>query len=105
MDERRELAVNPETGLKNYIATENVGIASSAGLVRDLFGRSIELGRQFARTGNKADLHEALRLLGTGCHCLEDYSAHSNYTELALIELGERSVLSPCRSTNSDSTS
>lgn len=30
--------------------------------------------------------------MGTGCHCLEDYSAHSNYTELALIELGERDV-------------
>lgn len=31
-------------------------------------------------------------MLGTGCHCLEDFSAHSNYTELALIELGEREV-------------
>lgn len=69
-----------------------MGIATSAGLVKNLFGRSIELGRQYARTQNKADLYEALRLLGTGCHCLEDYSAHSNYTELALIELGESGV-------------
>lgn len=69
-----------------------MGIATSAGLVRNLFGRCIQLGRQYARSKNKADLHEALRLLGTGCHCLEDYSAHSNYTELALIELGERNV-------------
>lgn len=69
-----------------------MGIASSAGLVRNLFGRSIQLGRQYARSQHKADLYEALRLLGTGCHCLEDYSAHSNYTELALIELGERGV-------------
>ena len=61
-------------------------------MVRNLFGRSIQLGRQYARSKNKADLYEALRLLGTGCHCLEDYSAHSNYTELALIELGERAV-------------
>ena len=80
------------SGLKNYIATENIGITTSAGLVRNLFGRSIQLGRQYARSHNKADLYEALRLLGTGCHCLEDYSAHSNYTELALIELGERGV-------------
>ena len=79
-------------GLKNYIATENIGITTSAGLVRNLFGRSIQLGRRYARSGNKAELYEALRLLGTGCHCLEDYSAHSNYTELALIELGERGV-------------
>ncbi|KAL8832706.1 MAG: hypothetical protein Q9191_000107 [Dirinaria sp. TL-2023a] len=92
VDERRELAINPQTGLKNYIATENIGIATSAGLVRNLFGRSIQLGRQYARSGNKAELYEALRLLGTGCHCLEDFSAHSNYTELALIELGERGV-------------
>lgn len=61
-------------------------------LVRNLFGRAIDLGRQYNRTRNKADFYEALRLLGTGCHCLEDYSAHSNYTELALIELGERDV-------------
>ena len=61
-------------------------------MVRNLFGRSIQLGRQYARSRNKADLYEALRLLGTGCHCLEDYSAHSNYTELALIELGEQNV-------------
>lgn len=63
---------------------------TSAALVRDLFRRCIELGR---RSGCKGpDFHEALRLLGTGLHCLEDFSAHSNYTELALIELGERDV-------------
>lgn len=61
-------------------------------MVRQLFGRCIDLGRQFARTNDKKDFHEALRLLGTACHCLEDYSAHSNYTELALIEMGERQV-------------
>lgn len=69
-----------------------MNIDTSAALVRRLFRKSIELGRQFARNGNKNDLYEALRLLGTGCHCLEDYSAHSNYTELALIELGEEDV-------------
>jgi Heterokaryon incompatibility protein Het-C len=78
--------------LKNYIASENMGIDTSAGLVRKLFGRSIQLGRQYARSKNKKDLYEALRLLGTGCHCLEDFSAHSNYLELALIEMGERDI-------------
>ncbi|KAK5951489.1 hypothetical protein OHC33_007545 [Knufia fluminis] len=92
VDERTELAIDPVTGLKAYIASENLGIDTSAGLVRKLFGRSIELGRRYGRNKNKADLYEALRLLGTGCHCLEDFSAHSNYTELALIELGERDV-------------
>lgn len=92
VDERRELAINPQTGLKNYIASEGMGIDTSAGLVRKLFGRSIELGRQYSQSKNKKDLYEALRLLGTGSHCLEDYAAHSNYVELALIELGERDV-------------
>ena len=92
VDERRELAINPDTGMKNYIASENMGIDTSAGLVRKLFTRCIQLGRQYARSKNKKDLHEALRLLGTGSHCLEDFAAHSNYVELALIEMGERDV-------------
>ncbi|KAF2476035.1 Het-C-domain-containing protein [Lindgomyces ingoldianus] len=92
VDERRELSVDERTGLKNYIASEDLGITTSAGMVRDLFRRCIDLGRRSNRSGNKADFYEALRLLGTACHCLEDYSAHSNYTELALIEMGERDI-------------
>lgn len=74
VDERVELAIDPETGLKNYIANERAGIVTSAGHVRKLFTKAIQLGRQYARHRNKADLYESLRLLGTGCHCLEDYS-------------------------------
>ena len=82
---------------------------TSALHIRKLFGESIRLGRSYARSRNKDELYEALRLLGTGLHCLEgkhlikalyrgpeadceDYSAHSNYTELALIEMGERDI-------------
>ncbi|KAF2713588.1 Het-C-domain-containing protein [Pleomassaria siparia CBS 279.74] len=90
VDEQRELSVDERTGLKNYIASEDAGIVTSAGMVRDLFRRCIDLGRRSG--GNGPDFYEALRLLGTACHCLEDYSAHSNYTELTLIELGERDV-------------
>ncbi|MCJ1442822.1 MAG: hypothetical protein MMC23_003319 [Stictis urceolatum] len=92
VDEQRELAIDTRTGLKHYIATEDIGITTSAGLVRNLYGRAIELGRQYARSERKEDLYEAFRLLGTANHCLEDYAAHSNYVELALIELGERDV-------------
>lgn len=60
--------------------------------MRRTLGRSIELGRRYARSGNHDDLYEALRLLGTGLHCLEDYAAHSNYTELSLIELEESEI-------------
>ena len=74
VDEGREVSVDPETGLKNYIASEDLGITTSAGLIRELFGKCIELGRQYAQSEDDADLHEALRLLGTGCHCLEGKS-------------------------------
>ncbi|CAZ81245.1 unnamed protein product [Tuber melanosporum] len=99
VDEATELSVDPQTGMKNYIANERIRnlrsgdpMCTSAGLVRHLFGRSIQLARNYGQTGNKAELYEALRLMGTGLHCLEDFSAHSNYIELALIELGETDV-------------
>ncbi|KAF1830836.1 Het-C-domain-containing protein [Decorospora gaudefroyi] len=90
VDERRELSVDERTGLKNYIASEDLGITTSAGMVRDLLRRCIDLGQRSG--GRGPDFHEALRLLGTATHCLEDYSAHSNYIELALIELGATDV-------------
>ncbi|KAL7811249.1 heterokaryon incompatibility protein Het-C domain-containing protein [Trichoderma aethiopicum] len=92
VDENVELAIDPETGMKNYIANERAGCMTSSRHVRNLFGRCIELGRRYRRSGNKPELYEALRLMGTGLHCLEDFFAHSNYVELALIEMGERDV-------------
>ncbi|KAK7751168.1 hypothetical protein SLS62_006852 [Diatrype stigma] len=104
VDEEVELGIDEETGMKNYIANERLDIMTSAKHVRKLFRRCIELGREYNRNNNKDDLYEALRLLGTGLHCLEGefyrisadtfpyFLAHSNYTELALIELGERDV-------------
>ncbi|KAF2427273.1 Het-C-domain-containing protein [Tothia fuscella] len=92
IDERRELAVDERTGMKNYIAAEDMGITTSAGMVRDIYRRCIELARRSRRSGNNDELYEAYRLLGTANHCLEDFSAHSNYTELCLIEMGERDI-------------
>lgn len=71
VDERVELAIDPETGLKNYIANERANIMTSALHVRRLFSECIKLGRNYSRNNNKTDLYEALRLLGTGLHCLE----------------------------------
>jgi hypothetical protein len=76
VDEEVELAIDPETGMKNYIANESIGIMTSAGLVRDLITQCIMKGRSFERTGDKAERNESLRLLGTVLHCLEGkYSA------------------------------
>ncbi|RPA81886.1 Het-C-domain-containing protein [Ascobolus immersus RN42] len=88
VDEAKELAIDPENGMKVYIASEGKGVDTSAGLVREKFKKCIELGRKYGKEGRSGDLYEALRLLGTGLHCIEDYSAHSNYIELALIEMG-----------------
>ncbi len=92
-----ELQVDPKTGMKNYIANENLGIATSAGYVKFSFTRSIHFGRVYTSgergtRGKEADLCEALRCLGQGLHCLEDFGAHTNYTELALREMGYRDV-------------
>lgn len=71
IDERRELSIDAESGMKNYIANERAGIMTSAKHVRNLFSRCIELGRNYKNNGRKEDLYESLRLLGTGLHCLE----------------------------------
>ena len=81
VDERKELNIDTRTGLKHYIASEDQGITTSAGMIRDLFRRSIELGRRYKQSRDTRDFYEALRLLGTGCHCLEDYSALVKTTE------------------------
>lgn len=92
-----ELEIDPATGMKNYIANDSLGIATSSGYVRYSLSRSIHFGRVYTSgasgtSGKEADLCEALRCLGQGLHCLEDFGAHTNYTELALRELGYKNV-------------
>ncbi|PHH79311.1 hypothetical protein CDD82_2476 [Ophiocordyceps australis] len=96
IDEQRELSIDPRTGMKNYIANDQEDIMTSSKHVRKLFSGCIELGRRYKENHNKPDKYEALRLMGTGLHCLEDFFAHSNYTELALIEMGEKDVFPHC---------
>ncbi len=71
VDERVELAIDPETGMKNYIANERANIMTSAFHVRRLFRGCIQLARNYRRSQDKREFYEALRLLGTGLHCLE----------------------------------
>ncbi|KAK7511580.1 heterokaryon incompatibility protein Het-C-domain-containing protein [Phyllosticta citriasiana] len=92
-----ELAVDPNTGMKNYIANEHGGWATSVGYVKHSFARAIHYGRMYTHgtggsKGREEDLCEALRCLGQGLHTLEDFGAHTNYTELALRELGFHNV-------------
>ena len=83
--------------MKNYIANENLGIATSAGYIKHSLNRSIHFGRLYTSgppgdANNEAHLNEALRCLGQGLHTLEDFSAHSNYVELVLRDLGMLSI-------------
>ncbi|OOF91643.1 hypothetical protein ASPCADRAFT_176935 [Aspergillus carbonarius ITEM 5010] len=90
-----ELDIDPETGMKNYIANEQGGWATSAAYIKYSLARSIHYGRTYthgSRKGNDEDLCEALRCLGQGLHTLEDFAAHTNYCELALREMGFRNV-------------
>jgi len=72
----REIEVDPRTGMKNYIANEHGGWATSAGYLRFSFGRSIHYGRVYTSgtggsAGKEADLCEALRCLGQALHTME----------------------------------
>ncbi|KAK5136637.1 hypothetical protein LTR08_002651 [Meristemomyces frigidus] len=90
-----ELAVDPNTGMKNYIANESGGWATSLGYIKYSFLRSMHFGRMYthgSQKGKEEDLCEALRCLGQGLHCLEDFGAHTNYAELSLRELGFQNV-------------
>ncbi|PSN73075.1 heterokaryon incompatibility Het-C [Corynespora cassiicola Philippines] len=92
-----ELQVDPYTGMKNYIANERGGWATSSGYVKFSFARAIHYGRMYTsgpsgQRGKEEDLCEALRCLGQGLHCLEDYGAHTNYCELVLREMGYNNV-------------
>ncbi len=97
-----ETQIDPHTGMKNYIANDRGTWATSTGYIRFSFERSVHFGRLYTSgshgRGNEEDLCEALRCLGQALHCMEDFSAHSNYCELALRELGYHNVFSHCGS-------
>ncbi|EIW78541.1 Het-C-domain-containing protein [Coniophora puteana RWD-64-598 SS2] len=88
----RELEIDPRSGMKNYIANENGHWDTSKALVRRTLERCIHLGRQHRATNQKQDLYEAYRLLGQSLHTLEDFPAHSNFCELALVSMGYHQV-------------
>ena len=92
-----ELQIDPETGMKNYIANERGDWATSAAFVKYSIERSIHHGRLYCNghgffKGKDEDLAEALRLLGQANHCLEDFPAHSNFVELTFREMGFHTV-------------
>lgn len=89
IDIQRELEIDPRTGMKNYIANESGGWTTSTNYIRQSLLKAIEIRR---RARSDADIYEALRLLGQALHTLEDLPAHSNWVELALIEMGYRHV-------------
>ncbi|KAI1337268.1 heterokaryon incompatibility Het-C [Xylariaceae sp. FL0016] len=97
-----ETEIDMRTGMKNYIANESGSWATSVGYLRFSIGRCIHFGRLYTHgssgSGKEEDLCEALRCLGQSLHCMEDFSAHSNYCELALRELGYHGVFPHCGS-------
>ncbi|KAI9035624.1 Het-C domain-containing protein [Aspergillus affinis] len=93
---QKELDIDPQTGMKNYIANERGNWDTSTAYIKKSLARSIHYGRTYthsgSRKGNEEDLCEALRCLGQGLHTLEDFAAHTNYVELALREMGFQNV-------------
>ena len=87
----RELDIDPQTGMKNYIAngmivcneirqlssfpTENGSWDTSKALVRRTLEHCIHLGRQHRANGRKEDEYEAYRLLGQAV-CYDHSRSH-----------------------------
>ncbi|KAG8896898.1 hypothetical protein FRB99_008583, partial [Tulasnella sp. 403] len=84
----QEYAVDPNTGMKNYIANESGFWDTSKAHVRRTLEQCIHYGRQYRQSKNQDDKFEAYRLLGSALHTLEDFFAHSNFCELTLISIG-----------------
>lgn len=89
-----ELEIDLSTGMKNYIAHESGGWATSAGYVKFSFSRSIHFGRLYTSgagnsKGKEVDLCEALRCLGQGLHCMEVslsialFGSHSQFCRIS----------------------
>jgi type VI secretion system secreted protein VgrG len=76
-----EIALDPNTGIKAYIATPGP-YETAAGYIE----RSLRAALAAGHTP------EGRRLFGQGMHTLEDLFAHSNFVELALISLGHKDV-------------
>ncbi|CAG8975169.1 hypothetical protein HYALB_00004230 [Hymenoscyphus albidus] len=104
-----ELEVDPETGMKNYIANERGHWATSTVFILGDFipmdPETLEAEKRiFAKllVRNQQDmLTRKNRCLGQALHCMEntpsltifkDFGAHTNYCELALRELGLHDV-------------
>lgn len=82
----QQLQINPVSLIKNHIATDVLKAdgspdqerMSAASYMKSRIEHAIDCGRT----------DEGLRAFGEGLHVLEDYFAHSNFVEVALIELG-----------------
>lgn len=97
--QKEELMIDPATGMKNYIANDRGGWATSSGYIRYSVTRSIHFGRVYTHggggsSGKDADLSEALRCLGQSLHCLEvcsrALSRHSGITLATISNLRNR---------------
>lgn len=87
-----EIAIDHKTGMKNYIANESGSWSTSADFVRKSITSSISNGRTATKNMDQNALYEAERLLGQALHTLEDFTAHTNYCELVLIDMNYTDV-------------
>ncbi len=79
-----QLDIDPKTGLKNYINTPTAGQA---------FPTAVQyMSSQLQAAMDKGHTSEGLIHFGQALHVLEDYFAHSNFVEVALIKHGYTKV-------------
>ena len=68
-DNSPELEIDEKSGMKNYIANENVSITTSTAYIRRELDDAIAKGRQ--SKGDDEIKYDAMRHLGGALHCLE----------------------------------
>lgn len=73
------------------MATEDGHWDTSTAHIRRTLRECIRLGRE-AGGRDGPELFDAYRLLGSGLHTLEDFTAHSNWCEIALRKMGYEQV-------------
>ncbi|WP_395344323.1 type VI secretion system tip protein TssI/VgrG [Ningiella sp. W23] len=80
-----QVQLNEETGLKNYINTPVKG---------QTFGTAVQyMTQELEHAKNAGSTSEGLLHFGQALHVLEDYFSHSNFVEVCLIKLGNKSRL------------
>lgn len=86
------LDIDGAENMKNFLLHDIHGIADAYGIEASRPSPMTYFADQLKLAAQKRRSKDGLRHLGAALHVLEDYYAHSNFVEIALIKVGEHKV-------------